>query len=54
MDEYEGHLEEYFEFVGDVFWSAFVECFGAVSALEDEAFSLLCFFDLYFEFFDFA
>ncbi len=54
MDEDEGHLEEYFEFVGDVFWTTFLECFGAVAALEDEAVALLGLCDLCFEFFDFA
>lgn len=53
VDEDEGHLEEDFEFVGDVFWSAVVEGFGAVSALEDEAFSALGLGDLGFEAFDF-
>jgi len=54
MDHDEGHLEEDFEFVGDVLWAAFGEGFGAVAALEDEAFALLGFCDLGFEFFDFA
>ena len=54
MDEDEGHLEEDFEFGGDVFGSALVECFGAVSALEDEALSELGLGDLGFEFVDLA
>lgn len=53
VDEDEGHLEEDFEFIGDVFWTAVVEGFGAVSSLKDEALSELGLGDLGFEAFDF-
>ena len=53
MDEDEGHLEEDFEFGGDVFGSALVEGFGAVASLQDEALAELGLGDLGFEFVDF-
>ena len=53
VDEDERHLEEDLEFVRDGRGLTLVECFGAVSPLEDEAFALLGLGDLVLESFDF-
>ncbi len=53
VDEYEGHLEEDFELVGDGFGSAIGEGFGAIAAVEQESAALLGVGDEGFEAFDF-